>query len=209
MRPGGPASMLCAGIAVCFALYLYLTWREMQRMDAKVSALATQMAGLHKTTENALAEMRAAVEAPPATHLAHPLQSMQSMHPLQSMQIPFLFEHVAHAAAAPSAHVRVQDDEEDEEDGYDEDEDDRQIKDMLMTQLDGIDEAEEEAEEEAATPASASAPATTTATVAAPPGIDEEGARALKVDELRKALKDRGLDSRGPKDALVARLVAA
>ena len=218
-RGGKAVHLLCAALAVCFALYLYLTWRELQRMDAKVTALAQQMSGLHTTTDAALKEMRAALE--PGVAAAHPHEAAVLAAAAAAggipVPVPLVFEHVALAAAGPQAlqarvHVHGEggsdDGGSDGGDGgggdYDEDADDRQIKGMLMTHLDGLEEAEEGAEEGAEADAEAAGPPQ--APAAAP---SQQAPSAMKLDELRRALRARGLDARGTKEALAARLEEA
>lgn len=216
-RGGSAVHLLCASVAVCFALYLFLTWREMQRLDAKINLITSQMAMLHKTTDTALAEMRAAVEAPPPPTFAAAASSA-------AIPIPLVIERLL--GGQPSARIVVEgggedDDDDDEEvdngDEGDEDEygadaeeaDDRQIKNMLMAHLDGIDEEEVSRDEPAPAPPP---PPPHTPDVALPPPaatIPEDQVRAMKVDDLRRALKDRGMDARGAKDVLVARMLEA
>lgn len=220
-RGGRAVHLLCAALAVCFALYLYLTWRELQRMEAKVTALAHQMSGLHTTTDAALKEMRAALEAPLE---AAPATATAAAIPLPMAAVPLVFEHVAAMAAAaagggapPAAvvHVHGDSDSDSEGDEYDEEADDRQIKSMLMSHLDGLEGLDGDGAEAGGDGAEAGdgdggAPAAEEeAQPPAPSPRLRAAPRDLKLDELRRELKGLGLDARGAKDALVARLEAA
>lgn len=209
LRGGSAIHLLCAGVAICFALYLFLTWREMQRMDVKIHAITQQMAALHKTTDHALSEMRAAVEA--STLLPADLAGAAGGVP-----IPLVIERVVAAGGGPARVVEeldvddgdCEDEDEDEDDVQErQDADDRQLKEMLMAHLDGIDEQERAVEEGAPPPPSPEDEAGSG--TAAGSRYTEESVRAMKVDDLRKALKDMGADPRGTKDALVARLLQA
>ena len=231
-----PWHLIVLGVALCATVYVYFTVRELHRIDLKVDALCGQMSRLHHTTELKLKEVDTHIANNMTGRQELSQQQQQQQQLMFDSLIPALFaakqivvdedeeydEDDYYDDDADGALIKnmlmAQIDEIDEIEG-DEIEGDEIEGDEIQgdeIQGDEIQSVETEMEEEK---------------IEGDMKIEEETAKgdmvgekiggdrkllarsvedlkAMKVDDLRRELREQGMDWRGNKESLVERLVS-
>lgn len=218
--PRVPVHILVLGIGLCVALYTYYMYGELQRVDARLAhaharldSYEAKLTNVHNTLEGRFPQQ---VEAPGACAMqSHPAPLDATAMMLDDMMptVVFCTQDPRASEQRPSATV-VQVVEEDGpaavehadpapiEDEDDEDEDEAQVQRMLMLEIDDV-EAHTEAD---GSPADDAQPGDAADSKVSDPSSSGDP-RAMRVDDLRRTLREKGLDSKGTKDQLVARLL--
>jgi hypothetical protein len=214
---------MLAGIAAVMALYMYVTFREMRRIDRRVEALAAQLASFADGTDSGnVDDITARVEALERSTM----RDVGEVPAFLSQQLlPMIFTGPG-TRPPGSAGVQVSVVEEgggEEGEEYNEEEDTDQIRTMLMAQIDAIDAEsrhgdgggpvtgktppESDADQEAHEEGLSQTPAEDKGSGSSSSSSRERELRAMKLDDLRRLLKEAGQEVRGNKDALVERLL--
>jgi hypothetical protein len=142
---GSPGCIVVLGLGLCIALYIYLMYREVQTLDARVEQMCGQLAVLHTGTNERMDELHKRmqhVEAMGMCNIDTGFLSAQSVG-MDSDSLPLFIESmsaalqrsnhpgVGGAGSGMTAVVEVED-EQGEDDSVDSDE----IKEMLLAQDD-------------------------------------------------------------------------
>ena len=243
-----PWHLVVLGASLCATLYVYLTLRELRRIDAKVEGLCNQMSGLHQATNRRLDDMSAGIAAS-ATMTQHEHAAAGGGALSVDAFLPMLFGGMLPGGGGEPSATVIYDEEDDyceeddcdeeddcedvgdcdddddcgeegdqgggdeqgKDDGrpYDDQTDGEQIKRMLLAQIEQID-----MKLSPPPPSDDTVRDTSDDTVrdtsddAVRDTSDDADYKVMRVDELRRILKDAGLDWRGNKDVLVERLAS-
>jgi type II secretory pathway pseudopilin PulG len=216
---GGLSSIVVIGLVAIVSLYLFYIYSEQRRLDARLSVVSNQLSLALKTTQQSVEDLQGRLGAFESFGSGGGIQFPEG---LQASLFPILFGGGGSPPITSISEVQVQNDDEDEED-FDEDddeneEDDERLRkvlvggeDLVEPDVDPPSTAFEEVDAETPVPAAPAAPVPVPAPIplpAAGPAISED-LSALKIADLRKRLSDLGLDTKGTKDALLARLTIA
>lgn len=219
LRPS-PSHLLWIGAGVIAALYAFYVFGELRRLYSRVDVMVEQVAGLHKATQQRLDALDVAFKKQQHQHQQGSCPP-RMLDPAALFGLP-IFPRSMAAGAGASAAVHVEDDDEDDADVYDEQADDDAVRAMLIAQVERLDgqagpdvveeedeatEAAEEAKQEEDAQADEAGEPAPEPDAEGVPAPDEAALRGMKVEDLRRMLKAKGMDAKGAKDALVARLL--